>query len=94
MSMSSRSSDHSTSSALVVFAYAGSDEGELSLLKGSLVDVIEMCSGDWWYGRNDTGDEGYFPKSFVKMSFVKMTEEEEDVPPHHRRRTPPRDSRQ
>lgn len=63
--------------AEVLFPFQAGGPQELSLEKGTLVQVIKREVGSWWYGRvkydavvNDNEielNQGWFPKDFVKV---------------------------
>lgn len=63
--------------AEVLFPFQAGGPQELSLEKGTLVQVIKREVGSWWYGRvkydavvNDNEielNQGWFPKDFVKI---------------------------
>lgn len=63
--------------AEVLYQFEAGGPQELSLQKGSLVEVLKRESGPWWWGRlkydaivsNDAIDfqHGWFPKDFVRV---------------------------
>jgi LAS seventeen-binding protein 1/2 len=51
-----------------LYAYNGTDAGDLSLLANDRVAVTEYMNAEWWKGRNErTGAEGIFPASYVRV---------------------------
>jgi hypothetical protein len=46
-----------------------SEDGEISLIKGELIEVQDASADTgWWYGRKvDTGTKGLFPSNLVKV---------------------------
>lgn len=52
--------------ATVLFPYTAADKGQLSLISGETIQVLDKLSGGWWKGRNDDGDVGFFPGSYVR----------------------------
>ena len=52
--------------ATVLFTYNSSDKGQLSLLPGETIWVLDKLGGGWWKGRNEDGDVGFFPGSYVR----------------------------
>jgi len=48
------------------WAYTAAADDELTLVKGTNVEVVEMTSG-WWKGKNLDGKLGYFPGNYVKL---------------------------
>lgn len=63
--------------AEVLYQFQAGGPQELSLMKGSLVEVLRRESGPWWWGRLKydaivSGEaievhQGWFPKDFVKV---------------------------
>jgi len=54
--------------AVSLYAYSGTDAGDLSLLANDRIAVTEYMNGEWWKGRNErTGAEGIFPRSYVRV---------------------------
>lgn len=51
--------------AVVKFAYTAERDDELTLLKGSMVFVMEKCSDGWWRG-SQGGRVGWFPSNYVQ----------------------------
>jgi hypothetical protein len=68
---------HAIVFAEVLYNFQAGGPQELSLEKGTLVEVIKRESGPWWWGRlkydavvNDDeieANQGWFPKDFVKV---------------------------
>ncbi|KAG5322021.1 ITSN1 protein, partial [Acromyrmex heyeri] len=48
-----------------LFPYRPTMEQHLSFEKGETINVSEQ-QDDWWYGSANTGNNGWFPKSYVK----------------------------
>ncbi|KYQ52515.1 Intersectin-2 [Trachymyrmex zeteki] len=48
-----------------LFPYRPTMEQHLFFEKGEIIDVSEQ-QDDWWYGSVNTGNKGWFPKSYVK----------------------------
>lgn len=60
------------SHATALYAYQGSDNGDLGLQPNDRVAVTEYMNADWWKGRNErTGQEGIFPRNYVKAEDAK-----------------------
>jgi hypothetical protein len=58
--------------ATALYAYNGGDAGDLALQVNDRVAVTEYMNADWWKGRNErTGQEGIFPRNYVKIEDVK-----------------------
>jgi hypothetical protein len=58
-----------------MYPYNASDAGDLNLQPNDRIAVTEYMNGEWWKGRNErTGQEGIFPKSYVRV-------EEKAMPP-------------
>lgn len=54
--------------ATALYAYTSTDEGDLELQPGDHVSVTEYMNAEWWKGRSSrTGQEGIFPRSYVKV---------------------------
>ncbi|KAK1070867.1 protein that induces appearance of [PIN+] prion when overproduced [Friedmanniomyces endolithicus] len=55
--------------ATALYAYTSTDAGDLALEPNDHVNVTEYMNAEWWKGRNTrTGQEGIFPRSYVKVS--------------------------
>ena len=55
--------------ATALYAYTSTDAGDLELQPNDVVTVSEYMNAEWWKGRNTrTGQEGIFPRSYVKVS--------------------------
>ncbi len=52
--------------ATVLFDFTPDGPGELGLSKGDKLVVTNMADDEWWEGRNN-GNQGYFPKTYVKL---------------------------
>lgn len=62
--------------ARALYAYQPTDDGDLALNPQDRVTILEYMNADWAKGRSErTGDEGIFPRSYVKI------EEEKGGPP-------------
>lgn len=56
---------HATS----LYAYNPTDAGDLALLPNDNIAVTEYMNAEWWKGRNErTGQEGIFPRSYVRVN--------------------------
>lgn len=54
--------------ATALYAYSSGDEGDLNLQPNDHITVIEYMNAEWWKGRSTrTGQEGIFPRSYVKV---------------------------
>jgi len=63
--------------ATALYAYTSNDAGDLELQPNDHVEVIEYMNAEWWKGRSTrTGQEGIFPRSYVKVA------EDKGVPPN------------
>jgi len=51
--------------AQALYEYTSDDPGDLNLMEGQHVKVLERTSDDWWRGEVD-GKQGVFPASFVQ----------------------------
>ncbi|EGD74519.1 hypothetical protein PTSG_05883 [Salpingoeca rosetta] len=51
----------------VLYDFEGSEENELSLNAGDIITVTDKSDPNWWQGVSRTGDEGFFPSSFVSF---------------------------
>ena len=55
-------------SAISLYDYAPADAGDLRLAENDRIAVTEFMNADWAKGRNEkTGEEGIFPRSYVKL---------------------------
>lgn len=54
--------------ATALYAYSGTDPGDLSLQPNDHITVTEYMNAEWWKGHSSrTGQEGIFPRSYVKV---------------------------
>jgi len=54
--------------AVALYAYNATDAGDLNLQQHDRVAVSEYMNAEWWKGRNErTGQEGIFPRSYVRV---------------------------
>ena len=59
--------------ATALYAYTSSDAGDLELQPNDHVTVTEYMNAEWWKGRSSrTGQEGIFPRSYVKVNEEKQ----------------------
>ncbi|KAI9658202.1 MAG: hypothetical protein M1831_004049 [Alyxoria varia] len=57
-----------------LYAYTPTDAGDLALNPNDRIAVTEYMNAEWWKGKSEsTGQEGIFPRSYVKV--------EEKLPP-------------
>jgi LAS seventeen-binding protein 1/2 len=55
--------------AVALYVYNATDIGDLTLEQHDRVAVSEYMNGEWWKGRNErTGQEGIFPRSYVRVA--------------------------
>lgn len=61
-------SDDGYAKAMALYVFKASAAGDLGLQKGDVVTVLDKVgNGDWWRGRNPSGQEGIFPSSYVEV---------------------------
>ncbi|KAF2726286.1 SH3-domain-containing protein [Polychaeton citri CBS 116435] len=54
--------------ATALYAYTSGDAGDLEFQPNDHITVIEYMNAEWWKGRSSrTGQEGIFPRSYVKV---------------------------
>lgn len=54
--------------ATALYAYTSTDAGDLPLQPNDHITVTEYMNAEWWKGRSSrTGQEGIFPRSYVKV---------------------------
>ncbi|OCK77674.1 SH3 domain protein [Lepidopterella palustris CBS 459.81] len=54
--------------ATALYQYNAQDAGDLALTQNDRIEVTEYMNAEWWKGRNErTGEEGIFPRSYVKV---------------------------
>ncbi|EMC92549.1 hypothetical protein BAUCODRAFT_570031 [Baudoinia panamericana UAMH 10762] len=54
--------------ATALYAYTSTDAGDLELQPNDHITVTEYMNAEWWKGRSSrTGQEGIFPRSYVKV---------------------------
>lgn len=66
-SMGSGISDPQLKYCTVLYSYSAQREDELAIVEGEELEELEWDDGDGWCkGRNKSGQEGYFPQSYVQ----------------------------
>ncbi|KAI9715521.1 MAG: hypothetical protein M1828_000828 [Chrysothrix sp. TS-e1954] len=59
--------------ATALYAYTPSDTGDLALQPNDLIAVSEYMNAEWWKGTSvRTGQEGIFPRSYVRVEEAKQ----------------------
>jgi hypothetical protein len=54
--------------ATALYAYSSNDAGDLALQPNDQITVTEYMNAEWWKGKSArTGQEGIFPRSYVKV---------------------------
>lgn len=54
--------------ATALYAYNPTDAGDVAILPNDRIAVLEYMNAEWWKGRNErTGQEGIFPRNYVKV---------------------------
>lgn len=54
--------------ATALYAYTSTDAGDLELQPNDHITVTEYMNAEWWKGKSSrTGQEGIFPRSYVKV---------------------------
>lgn len=54
--------------ATALYAYSSADAGDLALQPNDHITVTEYMNAEWWKGKSTrTGQEGIFPRSYVKV---------------------------
>ena len=55
--------------AMALYQYSSADAGDLELQPNDHIAVTEYMNAEWWKGRSTrTGQEGIFPRSYVKVT--------------------------
>ena len=64
--------------ATALYAYKGEDAGDLALQPNDHIVVTEYMNAEWWKGRSSrTGQEGIFPRSYVKVEEERMAQHQQ-----------------
>ena len=56
--------------ARVLHDFSARGESELTLTRGQLVEVTSQADTNWWVGKTDAGESGYFPSNHVTIEAV------------------------
>lgn len=51
---------------VAIYDYCGAEEGDLSIVKGEHLTVIDKQSDHWWIAKNSRGKQGYIPSNYVR----------------------------
>jgi actin cytoskeleton-regulatory complex protein SLA1 len=62
--------DEKRATALYDFEAAGADE--LSVREGEVLIILEATGDEWWKCRNETGQEGDVPASYLEVIYIPM----------------------
>ena len=65
--------------ARVTFGYKASEEDELDLVEGEIVEILDQEEEGWWHGIYK-GKKGMFPSNFVEMISFETKATDEKVP--------------
>lgn len=57
------------------FEYIAEDEGEASVMKGEILDIVGENEFGWWLGQKDSGELGWVPSNFFKQLSLEEYEE-------------------
>jgi len=52
--------------AEVLYNYSSNDEGDLNLVQGQRISILEYVNNDWWKGEDQAGQQGIFPSNYVR----------------------------
>jgi LAS seventeen-binding protein 1/2 len=59
--------------ATALYAYQPTDAGDLGLQANDKISVTEYMNAEWWKGRSErTGEEGIFPRTYVRVEEEKL----------------------
>ncbi|KAF1354976.1 SH3 domain-containing protein [Delphinella strobiligena] len=62
--------------ATALYAYNGTDPGDLTLQPNDHIFVTEYMNAEWWKGRSSrSGQEGIFPRSYVRVTEEKAPQQ-------------------
>lgn len=71
------SSEQSRSKKVIaLYDYTAADHIELSIVAHETLYLLDDTDDDWWRGKNEDGQEGLFPKNYVKLLPEKESLEE------------------
>ncbi|CAG8591516.1 1767_t:CDS:10 [Acaulospora morrowiae] len=66
--------------ATVLYDYDAEADDEISLREGEIITVLDKTDGEgWWKGRNDNGQVGIFPSTFVEEIVEKEIQPQEQI---------------
>ena len=67
--------------AKVLFDFDTDEPGEINLLAGEFITVLDRTDeGGWWVGCKMNGEEGEFPFNYVEIIVEEEDEEQEEQP--------------
>jgi len=52
---------------IAIADYEATEVNEISFKAKESIQIIKMDQSDWWKGKNQNGQVGYFPRTFVKI---------------------------
>ncbi|XP_062863460.1 nephrocystin-1 isoform X2 [Trichomycterus rosablanca] len=60
-------------------AFTGEEEGDLTVLKGAVLKVLQKNDDGWWLAQDSQGNKGFVPQNYLKkISPQELEEESED----------------
>lgn len=70
--------------ATALYQYNAQDVGDLAVMPNDRVAVTEYMNAEWWRGKNErTGQEGIFPRAYVKPEETKAAYAPSPAPQQH-----------
>lgn len=76
-SNSSTSTGTKPRSAKCLYDFEATEDNELSFIAGDIIIVTDSTDDNWWKGSSQSGDDGYFPASFVTYDLKTEIKKEE-----------------
>ncbi|XP_051503103.1 nephrocystin-1 isoform X4 [Myxocyprinus asiaticus] len=65
-------------SYVALSVFTGEEEGDLSIQKGEVLNVLSKRKDGWWLAQNSKGQKGLVPKTFLKMDSQQESERDND----------------
>ncbi|XP_052009267.1 nephrocystin-1 isoform X2 [Xyrauchen texanus] len=65
-------------SYVALSVFTGEEEGDLSIQKGEVLNVLSKSKDGWWLAQNSKGQKGLVPKTFLKMASQQESKREND----------------
>ncbi|XP_051503099.1 nephrocystin-1 isoform X1 [Myxocyprinus asiaticus] len=65
-------------SYVALSVFTGEEEGDLSIQKGEVLNVLSKRKDGWWLAQNSKGQKGLVPKTFLKVCLISQMDSQQE----------------